>query len=220
MTATVFTEAVHPMAPLIEAVHNLSIDEVVIAASQTIVVGQVLGSAGLTAAETIAAVAAAGNVGTETIGSLSTGAAAQNGVYNVVLLTAGATGEFEVGRPDGTIDGVGKIGTAYTGQINFTITTGGSPAVGDGFAITVTRPFGEAGEQFEAWNPAATDGSQNAVAIALYPAVTGAGVTARIAALRRDGTARASDLTWNGSASAAQIAYATQQLAAKNIVLR
>ena len=43
MTVTAFTEAVHPMAPLIEAVHNLSIDEVIIAQSQTIVVGQVLG---------------------------------------------------------------------------------------------------------------------------------------------------------------------------------
>jgi hypothetical protein len=220
MTATVFTEAVHPMAPLIEAVHNLSIDEVVIAASQTIVVGQVLGSTGLTSTETISGAAAAGNVGTTTIGSLSTSASAVNGVYNVVQLTAGATGEFEVGRPDGTIDGVGKIGTAYAGSINFTLTTGGSPAVGDSFSITVTRPFDEAGEQFEAWNPANTDGSQSAIAIAMYPATTGAGQTARIAAVRRDATVRASDLTWNGSATAAQIAYATQQLAAKNIILR
>jgi hypothetical protein len=210
MTATIFTEAVHPMAPLIEAVHNLSIDEVVIAQSQTIVVGQVLGSIGVVADYT----------GTQTMGSLSVSTTAINGIYNVVQLTAGATGEFEVQRPDGTVDGVGKIGTAYTGQINFTITTGGSPAVGDTFNVTVTRPFNEAGEQFEAWNPAATDGSQNAAAIALYPAVTGAGATARIAALRRDGTARASDLTWNGSATTAQIAFATQQLAAKNIVLR
>ncbi len=220
MTATIFTEAVHPMAPLIEAVHNLSIDEVVIAASQTIVVGQVLGATGQTSAETVAGAAAAGNTGTSTIGSVSASATAQNGVYNIVLLTAGSTGEFEVGRPDGTIDGVGKIGTAYTGQVNFTITSGGSPAVGDNFSVTVTRPFGETGEQFEAWNPAATDGSQNASAIALYPATTAAGATQRIAALRRDGTARASDLTWNGSATAAQIAFATQQLAAKNIILR
>jgi hypothetical protein len=220
MAATVFTEAVHPQAPLIQAVHNLSVDEVIIAASQTIVVGQVLGAIGVTASETISGAAVSGNAGTATIGSLSTNSAAINGVYNIVLLTAGATGEFEVQRPDGSVDGVGKIGTAYVGQINFTITTGGSPAVGDAWNVTVTRPFNEAGEQFEAWNPAATDGSQTASAIALYAVTTGAGVTARIAALRRDGVARSSDLTWNGSATATQISFATQQLAAKNIVLR
>lgn len=220
MTATIFTEAVHPMAPLIEAIHNLSIDEVVIAASQTIVVGQVLGSTGLTSAETISASALTGT-GTQTIGSLSTNDTAINGAYSVEQISGGATGEFEVRRPDGSLDGTGKIGTAYAGSINFTITTGGTPAVGDYFTVTVTRPFDEGGEQFEAWSPSATDGSQNASAIALYPVTTGAGVTARIAALRRDGTARSSDLTWASGATTAQIAYATQQLASsKNIILR
>ncbi len=221
MTVTAFTEAVHPMAPLLEAVHQLSIDEVIVGQNQTIVVGQVLGATGVTADDTVTNAAGAGNVGNGTMGTVTPTAAAINGQYNLAFLTAGATAEFELTDPNGQLVGTGKVGTAFAGALGFAITTGGTSfAVGDTWSFIVTRPFDEGGEQFEAWNPAATDGSQNADSIALYPCTTGAGQTAKIAALRRDGAARASDLTWNGSATTAQIAYATQQLAKKNIVLR
>jgi len=218
MAVTAFTEAQHPMDGLLEALHQLSIDEVIIAQSQTILVGMLLGTIGVVANMTLTGAVGGHNVGTSTIGSITGTTQSQNGVYSIVLLSAT---EFEVQRPDGTVDGAGAIGAAYTvGTVNFTITTGGTPTVGDLFTITVTRPFDEGGEQYEAWNPTATDGSQIAVGIALYPAVTASGQTARITALRRDGEFRLSAVNFASGATAAQKAFAQQQLAAKNIILR
>lgn len=192
MAVTAFVEAQHPMDGLLDTLHNLSVDEVIIANNQTILVGQVLGPLGVVANMTLVGSVGAGNVGTATIGTISGTTQSQNGNYNIVLLATSSTGAFEVGKPDGTIDGVGKIGTAYTGGINFTITTGGTPTIGDTFTVAVTRPFDEGGEQFKAWSPGAVDGSAQALAIALYPAVTGASTTQKIAALRRDGVFRLS----------------------------
>jgi len=220
MTATVFTEAVHPMAPLIASFHDLSLDEVIIAQSQTIVVGQVLGAIGVVANETVSSAAGSGNVGTSTIGSVTASTTAMDGTYNIVMLQTSQTGEFEVQRPDGTVDGTGKVGTAYTGQVNFTITAGGTVTIGDTFTVTVVRPTNEGGEQLKAWDPAATDGSAVPVAVAMYPVTTGSGQTARITAVRRDCTVRSADLTWKSGATAAQIADGTVQLAKKNIILR
>src|SRR5579862_6658605 len=130
MTATVFTEAVHPMAPLLEAVHQLSIDEVIIAQSQTIVVGQVLGAIGVAADETATATAAAGNTGNGTItmdGSAPVRSDAIDGTYNIVFLTGGsATAEFEVTDPNGQVVGTGKVGTTFSGPIKFLIADGGT----------------------------------------------------------------------------------------------
>lgn len=221
MNATVFTEALHPMEPIVAFEKGVSIDEVIVAASQTIVVGQVLGAVGVPANETATVAYGAGNTGNFTLGAVTIGSNALDGVYNGVMLTAGATAAFELQAPDGTVVGTGKIGTAFSGPISFTITAGGAAAVvGDTFNVTVLRPFNEAGEQFKAWNPAATDGSQVAVAVALYPAVTASGQTAKIAAMRRQGAVRGADLTWNGSATNNQIAEGVNQLARKNIVLR
>jgi head decoration protein D len=199
MTATAFIEARHPMDGVLECLHQLSIDEVIIAQNQTILVGQVLGPLGVVADMTVVGAAGAGNVGTSTIGSISASTFAQNGVYNIVLLATSSTGEFEVQNPSGTVDGTGKIGTAYTGGVNFTITAAGTPTIGDSFTVTVTRPFDESGEQYEAWGPGAADGSQAAAAIALYPAVTGSGQTQRVAALRRDAAFRLSAVNFGSS---------------------
>ena len=219
MTATVFSEAQHPFDGLLEAHHQLSIDEVIVAASQTIVVGNLVGAIGVAADETAVTAYAAGNrrvlPRTVTIGS-----AAINGLYQGVFLTAGATAEFELQAPDGTVAGTAKIGTAFSGPIAFTFSETTPPAVGDIFTVAVTRPFDEAGEVFEAWSPTATDGSQVPAGIALQGVTTGAGATATIAVLRRDAAFRSIAVNWPTGLTAAQIAYATQQLAAKNIILR
>jgi hypothetical protein len=220
MAVTAFTEAQHPMDGLLEALHQLSIDEVIIGASQTVLVGMLIGAVGVPADMTLTGAAAAGNVGTSTIGSITGSSTSQNGIYTITLLATSSTGAIEVGRPDGTVDGIGKIGTAYTGGVNFTITAAGTPTVGDEFTITVVRPFDEGGETFSAWNPTATDGSQTPIGIALYPATTASGQTAKISALRRDGAFRLSAVNFASGATAAQKAFAQQQLAAKNIVLR
>lgn len=93
--------------------------------------------------------------------------------------------------------------------------------IDSGVTVNVGTVLGQktVGGRFVPLNPAATDGSQNASAIAIYPAVVGAGATARIAVIARVAEVRAADLDW-GAATAAQIAAATAQLAALNIILR
>jgi hypothetical protein len=220
MPVAVFTESRHPMDGLLEHDYQFSIDEVIIAANQSIAVGAPLGAIAVTGDLTLTGAIGSNNVGTSTIGSISGTSQSQNGVYNIVLISGGSTGEFEVQRPDGTVDGTGKIGTPYAGSIAFTISSAGTPTIGDSFTVTVTRPFDEAGEQFEPWSPTASDGSQVPTAIALYPAVTGSGQTTKIAALRREGAFRLSAVSWPVGATAAQQAFAQVQLAERKIALR
>jgi Bacteriophage lambda head decoration protein D len=220
MPVAVFTEAQHAFDGLLGDCHQTSIDEVIVGASQTVLAGTVLGAIAVVADETISGAVGAGNVGTSPIGSLSATTNSINGVYQIILLSTGTTAEFEVQNPNGQVDGAGKIGTPYAGAIDFTITSGGTPTAGDQFTVTVTRPFDEGGEQFEAWSPTATDGSQVPVAIALAPATTGAGQTAKIPVLRRIGAFRLSAINWPVGATAGQKAFAQQQLAAKDILLR
>jgi len=89
-------------------------------------------------AVTNAAVGAAisGNAGNGTIGAVSAGTGAVAGVYRAQFFSA--TG-FNVIGPNGVILTRGSVGTAYVGQVQFTITAGGTAfAAGDAFAITVT----------------------------------------------------------------------------------
>lgn len=81
------------------------------------------------------------NVGTATISATPAVAApAMAGRYIIELMATGATAAFNLIDPNGLIVGDGNIGTAATlGGIGpFTITTGGTPTVGDRFYIDVT----------------------------------------------------------------------------------
>lgn len=225
MTAAVFNEALHPMEPVVAFTKGVSIDEVIVAQSQTIVVGQVLGAIGVAAEESATVAYAAGNTGDGVLtmdGTAPIRSDAVDGVYTVVMTGAGATATFNVVDPNGQVVGSGAVGSTFSGPIKFAIADDASHhyAIDERVTVTVLRPFDEAGEQFEAWSPTATDGSQTAVAVALYPAVTGAGQTVKIAAMRREGAVRGADLTWASGATANQIVEGVQQLARKNIVLR
>lgn len=84
----------------------------------------------------IASLAYAGNTGTGTLGTLSALAAAQPGAYNAVFVAAT---KFEVYDPLGKFIAVGSTGVAFSSQVQFTITAGGTAFVaGDGFTVTVT----------------------------------------------------------------------------------
>jgi len=77
------------------------------------------------------------NTGTATIGTISAGRNVQPGNY-VITLTSATQGN--VIDPLGEMLGVTTMGTAFVNsQINFTITTGGSPAAGDAFYINVAN---------------------------------------------------------------------------------
>lgn len=220
MTVTVFTEALHPCAFIVsEAPAYQSRDSVTIAVSQTILAGQVLGKTGTPASETDAVGAAAGNAGNGTIGTVTIGGTAVDGAYVLVMLTAGATAEFELHDPNGIVVGTGKVGTAFVGPLSFTITAGGNAfAVGDEFTITVARPL--ALDAYEALNLSASDGSNVAVAIAAYPITTGGSATGKIMAITRRAEVRLADLTWPSGATTAQINEGVVQLNKVGITCR
>jgi len=84
----------------------------------------------------VASLAYAGNTGNGTLGTLSALAAAQPGAYNAVFVAAT---KFEVYDPLGKFIAVGTTGVAFSSQVQFTITAGGTAFVaGDGFSVTVT----------------------------------------------------------------------------------
>ena len=95
--------------------------------------------AGLILAHAAGAVTAgakpSGNVGTGTIGTLSAGIGAVVGTYRVLF--TGAT-TFNVFDPNNAQLGAGATGTAFSDEVVFTITAGGTAfAAGDGFYVTV-----------------------------------------------------------------------------------
>jgi hypothetical protein len=66
-----------------------------------------------------------GTVGNGAVGTWTADAGAPAGTwYLKITKTTTNLGNFEVVRPDGTIDGVGTVGTAYNGQINGTLADG------------------------------------------------------------------------------------------------
>lgn len=98
--------------------------------------------AGAAFAATSAGAAVAGNTGAATITAApAVVSPAVQGVYLLTAISAGATAEWLMTRPDGTI--VGNVTTAVAATIDgigpFTITDAGAdPAIGDQFTITVT----------------------------------------------------------------------------------
>lgn len=145
---------------------------------------------------------------------------AQAGSYKVIFDEARTnSGEFEVFRPDGTFDGRGVVGTAYTGQVKFTIADGATDFLaGDTFTLPVTV----VGASYKYWplNLSATDGSQNAFAVSLSKrTATNGGSDQNIVLLRR-GPAIVDDLhlIWPAGITADQIAAALVQLEANNII--
>jgi hypothetical protein len=110
-------------------------------AANTGIPGTSIGDFEATPDGTIAGVAAGGNTGNGTIGTLSLGNTAKPGVYVAKFTTATA---YTVTDPTGAVVGTGVTGTAFTGlngvtPIEFTITAGGTAFVaGDSFNITTT----------------------------------------------------------------------------------
>lgn len=103
------------------------------------------------------------NTGTATIGSISLGSAAKVGTY-LITLTSATVGNVE--SPTGELLGTQTMGTAFVDpEINFTITTGGSPAAGDIFALDVQDLALTGAVKYKLCTAGATDGSQTPIAI-------------------------------------------------------
>lgn len=223
--ATVFTEAEHPGAFIVsEAADFHCRDQVVVAVSQTVLVGSVLGKTGVVAGITSSVAADAGNTGNGVFtidASNPVAAGAKDGVYRVVNdLVAANGGEFQVFDPDGIEIGRVAVAATFNNQIKFVIADGATDwAIGDAFSVTVGIEY-DGDEQYELYNPTGTDGSQRVAGIAVYPVTTGGSATAPIAAMvRGPAQVRGSDLNWNG-ATTIQIAEGIDQLRKLGIIVR
>ena len=217
-----FTEGAHSGEFLIsEAEGTRSLDYITIAASQTLVVGQILGQV-LVGALTGTAAALGTNTGNGTVGSITVDAGAALGDYTITILEPATNlGNFVVERPDGVIDGHGTVGTAYNGTVNFTLADGATDFVaGDSFRVTVVAADATAQAQYKALNLSATDGTQTAAAIIHDAVTTGVGVTESVAAVTRSAEVNGNLITYPAGASDAEKLAIRVLLAAKGIIVR
>lgn len=217
---TVFTEGRHAAEfVLSEGDKNFSRDNIRIAASQTIVPGAVLGKRAVVADIAAAPSAAAGNTGNATIAMTAPEltSKAKDGRYKGIAITA-TTVRWE--DPDGKDLGVSTHGAAFAkGGIKFTITAGGNANVaGDEFYVDVAADKSDF--EYGAHNPDATDGLEVAAALALYPATTGVGESAKISAITRMSEVNGNLLTWKTGIAAGAKADGIQALAGTGIIVR
>lgn len=190
-------------------------ETVTILSGQTVKAGHVLGKVTKGAAT---GAAVAGNTGNGTItASPTVGAGAKVGVYRVVAIEpATDLGKFEVEDPDGVIIGVATVGTQFTTHLTFTITDGSTDFVsGDSFTITVAAGSGK----YKEYNPANTDGSEKAVAIA-YDNVDASGGDKKGVIIARDAEVNKGELIWFSGADANQKAAGLADLALAGIIGR
>jgi hypothetical protein len=224
--ATVLTETKHAGSCIISEEDNFHCrDAVTVAEQQTLLPNQVVGIVGTKeGAITVGAPVFTGTGnGTLTMATPAYGAGAQPGTYSWRLVEAGAnSGQFEVHRPDGTLDGYATVGTPYDGQVKGTINDGTvdftanaqfTNAVTIGEAVDVSR--------VKAFNPAASDGAEIAAAIMIYGVTTGAGKTAAATAWTRGpAQVRGSDLVWAAGTTDPQKLVGIGQLAKLGIIVR
>lgn len=138
---------------------NFSLDAFTVASGSGILkLGAVLGQV-TTGAATSAVKASGANTGNATMSAVTVGDGAVAGIYTVRMLTATT---FRVEKPNGDVIGDGATGVAFSDDIGFTMTAGGTPMVaGDGFDVTVAAGSGK----WKPHDPAALDGSQVAAGI-------------------------------------------------------
>ncbi len=209
---------------LSEAEHMRSRDNGVLAASQTIVPGQVLGRiASGTAGISVTAAPVAGNTGDGvlTLASPAFASTVKEGKYRLVCITAVANaGKFRVEDREGVEIGTCNVGSAFIKQVKFSIADGATDfVVGDAFEIIVALTEATE-EQYKAFDPTATDGSENPYCIALYGTTTGAGVTQSISFISRDAEILTSELVFLPGITADQTTLALSALKRRGMIPR
>lgn len=123
------------------------------------VLGPVLAAASATVTVGTPVSGVGGTVGNGAISAFTSDDGAQEGVWNLICTATGATGKFKVVRPDGTVDGVLTIGTAYNGGINGTVSDGANDWLVDD-VIPITVAYTWSALKYKKSVAAATDGSQ------------------------------------------------------------
>lgn len=144
-----------------------------------------------------ASAVAGSNTGNGAMGAITVGADAVPGAY-LLRITAAATnaGTFQLRDPDGDVVGLGTVAAAFSGGgLSFTLADGGTDfVVGDTFTITVAAGSGK----YRAYDPTATNGLEDAVAILWGDAdASAADVVATI--VTRDAEFTKADLVWGAA---------------------
>jgi hypothetical protein len=160
------------------------------------------------------ATANSGNTGNGTVGAITAKTGAQAGTYSVEFIAAT---KFNLYDPAGKFVGEGATGTAFSNQIGFTITAGGTAfAVGDGFTIAVAAGSGNV----TPLNVSAVDGSAVAMGVVIKPQSVPAAASASVLLIERIGVVLSDGLIWPAGISASQQAAALAQLAANQVIAR
>lgn len=218
---TVFTEGRHAAEFLLsEGDRNFSRDNIKIAASQTIKAGSVLGRRAIAADVVATPSADPGN--TASSGTIAMEAPAVTSKVKDGRYIGVATAATKVAwtDPTGKHIGTSTHGSPFTkGGISITITAGGSENVaGDRFYVDVAADAADF--EFGAHDPDASDGFEEAVAIALYQAATGAEENVKISAITRLAEVNGKILVWDSAITGEQKADAVQALADRGIIVR
>jgi len=210
----VSTEKPHDGACILYDVPNYSRDTVVVLANTTIKPNSPVGRVTLGAAT---AAAAAGNTGNGTCGSVTVGAGALPGVYQVLFIEPVTNlGTFLLEDPNGKIVGRGFVGTAFSGSgLGFTIADGATDFVaGDRFTITVAAGSGK----YIALDPTATNGAAVCAGIAYAGVKTATSVDGAGVVIRRHAKLNKDEIDWL-SLDAGQITTAIADLAALGVIV-
>jgi len=161
--ASYSTEAANAPSQIL-AGGNYTTRKLIITGGAALVAGTVLGPVLAAASATVTVgtpiAGAGGTIGNGTIGDWTTDAGAMEGQWYLEVTATGDTGKYKVVRPDGTVEGVGTIGTPYNGELNGTLGDGSNNwLVGDLIPITVAYDWDEI--EYKKSVAAATDGSQH-----------------------------------------------------------
>lgn len=192
----------------------------------TLDTGNLVAGAVLGAIETGTPTAAAGTpvsgtgatVGNGTVSAVTADAGAMAGTWMLICTATGATGKFRVMKPDGTLDGILTIGSAYNGGINLTVSDGANDwLVDDIIPVVVSYAGDETVKKVVEHNPAGTDGSQNVAGVLMKATDASSADVATTALVRGPATINKNDITWKSGATAAQKAKGIAQLLALGI---
>ncbi len=146
------------------------------------------------------------------------GALAEVGIYRLACITAGADGgTFQVLSPKGYRLPDLTVGEAYDGgHLNLTVADGAADfVVGDTFAIEVSGDG-----KVVALDPAAVDGTAEAIGIVAYDVTAPDGDDAEVTAILRDAVLADRAIVWPDGINEAAKAAAIADLEARGILVR
>ena len=155
--------------------------------------------------------------GEATLADPPLGALAEVGAYRLACVTAGAAGTFQVLSPRGYVLPDLTVGTAYEGgHLNLTVADGAADfVVGDTFAIEVSGDG-----KVVALDPAAVDGTAEAIGIVAFDVTAPDGADAEVTAILRDAVLADRAIVWPAGITEAQKNAAIADLVARGILVR